>query len=147
MIKVNYHQGHFQAVVDAVSGSCSGPLNFTVEYIIIMGCCVLGIIWAAINLMSVTKINVEEGHFGDEENDSDDDSEDNRRHNRHHMPQKQKELLLELGDKISQVHGRLFRAPTSSSSRNISSASSSLSSCSSLSPSSPRKESPQPSLS
>lgn len=111
---MNYHQDHFQAIVDAVSGSCSGPLNFTLESIIVIACCLLGIIWAVINLLSVTKINVEEGNFGEKDDDSDDDSEFAGRRRRHDISHKQKELLLELGEKISQVLGRLCRVHSSS---------------------------------
>ena len=67
MIRVNYHQEHFQAVVDALSGSCTGILDFRWESIIVIVCCLLGIIWAVINLLSVTKINVEKGEFGEDD--------------------------------------------------------------------------------
>lgn len=88
MIRLNFHQEHFQAVVDALSSSCTGPLNFTWESIIIIICCVLGLIWALVNMLSVSKINVEEGYFGEEDNDSDDSDYRGRRTN--DIPRKQK---------------------------------------------------------
>ena len=97
-MRINYHLDHFQAAVDSISGACTGPLNFTVETIIIAACCLLGIIWAVINLLSVSKIDVEEGNIG--EDDSDDSDYRGRRED---IPEKQKHLILELGEKISEV--------------------------------------------
>ena len=79
MIRLNYHQEHFQAVVDALSSSCTGLLDFKWESIIVIVCCILGLIWAVINMLSVLKINVEEGNFGEEDNDSDDSDHRGRR--------------------------------------------------------------------
>lgn len=59
--------------------------------IIVFVCCAIGIIWAIVNLFLVTKIDVKGGHADDERDDG------------HDMTHKQKELLLELGQKISEV--------------------------------------------
>lgn len=69
VMKINYHLDHFQAAVDSISQACSGPMNFTIESIVIAACCLLGLIWAVINMLSVSKINVEEGYTGYDESD------------------------------------------------------------------------------
>jgi hypothetical protein len=55
MLKLNHRFEHLQAVVNE---ACRSPLTFTWEWIIIILCCVLGLIWAAYNIMLVLKINV-----------------------------------------------------------------------------------------
>jgi hypothetical protein len=55
--------------------------------IIVVVCCVLGLIWALINLLSVSKIDVEKGITGYEEEGE----------AWHEIPNHQKNLLLELG--------------------------------------------------
>jgi hypothetical protein len=60
VLRTSYFENHLQAQ----GGSCSGPLNFTAEYLIIIGCCLLGLIWAFINMLLVSKINVQKGQTG-----------------------------------------------------------------------------------
>lgn len=90
MLKVNHRFDHLQQVLN---NACRGPLNFTWEWIIIVACCVLGLLWAAYNIWLVLKINVREGKTGDKE----DDARTNT------ITQHQKDLLIELGVKISEV--------------------------------------------
>lgn len=91
MLKLNSRFEHFAEVVNT---ACRAPLSFTVQWAIIIGCCVLGLIWAAYNIMLVMKIDVRKGKTGDEEDES----------RRNDISQRQKDLLIELGDKISEVH-------------------------------------------
>ena len=37
---------------------CQAPLSFDAVIGIVVGCCLLGLIWAIINMMSVNKIDV-----------------------------------------------------------------------------------------
>jgi len=37
---------------------CQAPLSFDAVIGIVIGCCLLGLIWAIINMMSVNKIDV-----------------------------------------------------------------------------------------
>lgn len=106
VLRATYLENHLQA---ASGGSCSGPLDFTAEYLIIIGCCLLGLIWAFINMFLVSKINVHKGHTGYE-----DDHVGGKEITPH-----QKNLLIELGHKISEVHFFKFRAPSNSSNRSI----------------------------
>lgn len=45
--------------------ACQSPLGMTGVVLIIVGCCVLGIVWAAFNFMLVRKIDVEKGSDGE----------------------------------------------------------------------------------
>lgn len=90
VIRANYFESHFQA---ASSGSCRGPLAFNAEFLIIIGCCILGLIWAFINMFLVSKINVQKGQTG---------YEDEHVGSKEITPH-QKNLLIELGEKISTV--------------------------------------------
>jgi len=56
--------------------------------IVVCVCCVLGLLWAAYNVVLVRKINVEQGSDGESESLVGD------------IPEGQKQLLLELGEKI-----------------------------------------------
>ncbi len=90
MLKLNHRFDH---VAEVLNSACRSPLNFTWEWIIIISCCVLGLIWAAYNIMLVLKIKVREGITGDKEDDA----------KRNDISQHQKDLLIELGVKISEV--------------------------------------------
>jgi hypothetical protein len=57
VIKVNFFESHLQAA----SGTCAGPLAFNAEFLIIIGCCILGLLWAFYNMILVNKINVAKG--------------------------------------------------------------------------------------
>lgn len=90
MLKLNHRFNH---LVEAVNSACSAPLTFQWEWIIIIACCVLGLIWAVYNIFLVLQIKVGKGITGDRE-------DDNRGKD---IPQHQKDLLIELGEKISEV--------------------------------------------
>lgn len=49
----------------AADASCEAPLSFGAVTIIVIVSCVLGLAWAAVNFLSVTKINVETGEDGE----------------------------------------------------------------------------------
>lgn len=83
------------------ASTCSAPLSFAGASAVIIVFCVLGLIWALINYRLVKKIDVGLG-VGGEHGAIVDLSSD------------QKELLVELGEKISEVVVPLFREPTSS---------------------------------
>ena len=70
---------------------CQGPLSMSGVVIIVVVCCVLGIVWAGFNFMLVRKIDVEKGSDGESDSLVGD------------IPEGQKKLLLELGEKISTV--------------------------------------------
>lgn len=55
MLKVNHRFDHLQ---QALNDACRAPLDFTWQWIIIVACCVLGLLWAAFNIWLVIKINV-----------------------------------------------------------------------------------------
>jgi len=71
--------------------SCEAPLTFGSVTVVVIISCVLGLLWAAFNFMSVKKIDVEKGDDG--ESDSLIGA----------VTEKQKKLLIELGEKISNV--------------------------------------------
>lgn len=58
MVRVNFFEDHLQTLIHGPPSTCSGPISFTLEFIIIIGCCVLGLIWAIINMCLVKRINV-----------------------------------------------------------------------------------------
>ena len=66
-------------------------MDMTGVIAIVVGSCVLGIIWAVFNVILVRKIDVAGGSDGDSDSMLND------------IPQNQKELILELGEKISTV--------------------------------------------
>lgn len=49
----------------ADNGACEAPLSFGAVTIIVIVSCVLGLAWAAVNFLSVKKINVETGEGGE----------------------------------------------------------------------------------
>jgi len=67
VIRVNHFENHFQSAIDSSSSSCSGPLDFTTEFLIIIGCCIVGLIWAFINMFLVSKVDVAKGITGYDE--------------------------------------------------------------------------------
>lgn len=99
VIRVNHFESHFQAVIDSASSACRGPLDFTSEFLVIIGCCVLGLIWAFVNMFLVSKVNVAKGITGFEEDGRVGAD----------VTDRQKSLLIELGEKISTVHIHLLR--------------------------------------
>ncbi len=102
MLKLNHRFDH---LAEVLNNACSAPLTFTYEWIIIIACCVLGLLWAAYNIMLVFQINVREGITGDKEDDA----------KRNDISQHQKDLLIELGVKISEVRNLFkIREPSNS---------------------------------
>ncbi len=63
VIRTNYFQNHLQAT----GGTCKGPLEFNAEFLIIIGCCILGLLWSFVNMFLVSKINVQKGVTGYED--------------------------------------------------------------------------------
>lgn len=74
---------------------CEAPLSFSADVAIVIVCCVLGLLWSLFNVLLVNKINVNSSDQGDSEGRLVGD-----------IPKEQKELLIELGDKIANVHIR-----------------------------------------
>lgn len=102
MLKLNHKFDH---LVEVLNSACRAPLDFTWQWIIIIICCVLGLIWAAYNIWLVLKIDVKTGITGDKEDDA----------QRNDISQHQKDLLIELGEKISEVIFHLnLREPNNS---------------------------------
>lgn len=66
VIKMNFFENHFQDAAAAAS-SCRGILDFKTEFLIIIGCCLLGLIWAFYNMRLVQNINVQTGVTGYED--------------------------------------------------------------------------------
>jgi hypothetical protein len=87
MFKIHERLEHFQS--GSSSSSCHSPLSYPVEVIVIVVCCLLGIIWAIYNIFQVEKIKVRGGQVGDSNIKS--------------LTAHQEDLLLELGEKISEV--------------------------------------------
>lgn len=81
-----------EAIGEPISAACQSPLSMTGVILIVVLCCVLGIVWAAFNFLLVTKINVQEGNDGESDSLVGD------------IPEEQKKLLLELGEKIQNVN-------------------------------------------
>lgn len=77
--------------IQATQQQCQAPLSFGAVIGIVIGCCILGLIWAIINMLSVNKIDVEKGIDGQSDSLVGD------------IPESQKQLLIELGDKIANV--------------------------------------------
>jgi len=90
MLKLNHR---FEHLAETWNTACRAPLSFTWEWIIIIVCCVLGLLWALFCMSLVFKINVKKGVTGDKKDDE----------SRQDIPEHQKELLIELGQKISEV--------------------------------------------
>lgn len=88
MFKINERVEHFQTTW-VENGDCSGTMSYPVEVIVIVVCCLLGIIWAVFNIYQVEKISVRDGYIGD------------GYRNRGGVTPEQESLLLELGHKIS----------------------------------------------
>jgi len=105
---------HFQT---AGNGGCVSPLSYPIEVIIIVVCCLLGIVWAVFNIINVEKINVRGASKATNSN----------------ITEEQESTLLELGAKISNVLIFSFRVPKNSSNKNTLSASFSQLWCSSSS--------------
>ena len=78
-----------QLAVD--DSTCEAPLSFGAVIIIVIISCALGLIWAAYNFFLVRKIDVERGEDGESDSLIGD------------IPEGQKKLLIELGEKISNV--------------------------------------------
>jgi hypothetical protein len=81
---------------------CLGVFDYTTTIVVIILSCVLGIAWAIVNYVLVKRIDVsDETHtaHGTLIND---------------ITPEQRKLLIELGDKISNVITDLFREPSSS---------------------------------
>ena len=84
VLKLNYRTEHFATTARAALNSeegCRSPLDFTTESIIITACCLIGIIWAVINLFLVRRVDVKKGYTGESSQHED-------------IPQDQKNLLL-----------------------------------------------------
>ncbi len=90
MLKLNHKFDH---LVEVLNSACKAPFDFSLQWIIIIVCCVLGLLWAAYNIWLVLKIDVKKGITGDQEDDA----------RRNDISQHQKDLLIELGEKISEV--------------------------------------------
>jgi uncharacterized protein HemX len=73
------------------SAECWGAFDYTTTIILIILSCALGIGWAVFNFIQVRKINVAEGSSSSRDNLVDPVSD------------KQRELIIELGDKIANV--------------------------------------------
>ncbi len=77
-------------------------MSFPVEVIVIVVCCLLGIIWAIYNIFEVESINVLGGYNGDTVG------------NPKALSARQEGLLIELGHKISEVLIMPCREPRNS---------------------------------
>ena len=84
-----------------MGGSCSSPWSYPVEVIVIVVCCLLGIIWAIYNIFQVEKIKVRGSSLR------------NSQSGVKALSPQQEGLLLELGDKIQEVCLNLSRAQKS----------------------------------
>ena len=62
MLKINHRFDH---LIEAFNTVCRAPLSFAWQWIIIIVCCVLGLLWAAYNIMLVLQIDVRKGITGD----------------------------------------------------------------------------------
>ena len=71
---------------------CHALMDFSTVVIIVIICCVLGLLWAAFNVFLVNKIDVAKGDNGESDSLVGD------------IPEEQKMLLIELGEKISNVN-------------------------------------------
>ena len=89
MFKIHERVEHFQSSTGG-SGNCGSPWSYPVEVIVIVVCCLLGIAWAVYNIFQVEKIRVRGA--------SNEVSPNGKSLSPH-----QENLLLELGDKISEV--------------------------------------------
>lgn len=83
--------------LDGLADSCQSPLALSNVVIIVVICCALGIAWAVFNFILVRRIDVEKGSDGESDSLVGD------------IPEGQKKLLIELGEKIANVVFTLFR--------------------------------------
>lgn len=89
MFKINERVQHFQTTY-IESGDCQSAMSYPVEIIVIVVCCLIGMIWAVFNIWEVEKINVRRGFIGSNEG------------NIPEIAPEQKNLLLDLGHRISE---------------------------------------------
>ena len=89
MFKIHEHVEHLQTVW-AESGDCQGIMSYPVEVIVIVVCCLIGIIWAVVNIWQVEQISIRKRFIGDGYRNVSD------------IAPEQENLLLELGHKISE---------------------------------------------
>ena len=66
MFKINERVQHFQTTY-IESGDCQSAMSYPVEIIVIVVCCLIGMIWAVFNIWEVEKINVRRGFIGSNE--------------------------------------------------------------------------------
>lgn len=71
--------------------ACASLMSYPAEIITIVVCCVLGVAWAIYNIFEVEQINVRGGFNGELHPSA------------KALTKRQESLLLELGDKISEV--------------------------------------------
>ena len=74
------------------NGECYGSFDFTTSIIIIIVCCLLGIVWAIFNFIKVRQINVASAEATSSSSELVSNITDDER-----------KLLVELGDKIASV--------------------------------------------
>lgn len=86
MWRINDRFEHFQA---ASSSGCNSILSYPVEIIIIVVCCLVGIIWGIVHIIAVEKIDVENDHGYESLNA------------KSTVTPAQRHALLDLGKKIS----------------------------------------------
>lgn len=86
MWRINDRFEHFQATT---TSGCSSILSYPIEIIIIVACCLIGIIWAIVHIVAVEKIDVEHDSGYDSLNA------------KSTVTPAQRHALLDLGRKIS----------------------------------------------
>lgn len=86
----------------SLDSSCYGTFDFTTTIIVIIVSCVLGIAWALFNFLQVKSINVINN------------TSESSRQLVNEVTEEQRKLLIELGDKISNVLDVLCREQWSS---------------------------------
>ena len=90
MFKINERVEHLQVAWIEGDG-CASTMSYPVEIIVIVVCCLIGIIWAVVNIWQVEKISVSRRYIGDD-----------YRNVGNNISQEQQFQLLELGHRISE---------------------------------------------
>lgn len=67
VLRVYYLDSHLADAVAGAAASCRGMLDFKTEFLIIIACCLLGLLWAFYNMRLVQAIDVHSGKTGYED--------------------------------------------------------------------------------
>ena len=69
MFQINERVQHFETTWNE-TGDCQNTMSYPVEIVVIVVCCLIGMVWAVFNIWKVEKIDVCRGFIGSNEETS-----------------------------------------------------------------------------